>query len=655
MRWKGGPMAFDRGFKEPTLPEAEVRRLEELGRLCRGDILRMTTLAGSGHPGGSLSSIDMALVVYAFARVDPATPLDPERDFVVVSHGHVSPAVYASLGRTGFFDVEEAVLRFRRLGSPFEGHVEHGVPGVEWNTGNLGQGLSAACGFALSKRLFARPGQVFCLMSDGEHAKGQVAEARRFASKFGLNNVTVLIDYNKLQICGNLDDVMPQNTAGGYRADGWEVLEVDGHRPDEIYAALHRSVHDADHRYAVLAHTTMGKGVPFMEGEHVYHGKPLSEEECGRALEALGLPANLGDLREAGKNLEAGAEDFHCPIVADFRLEGGDPETYDTGEKMDNRSAFGAAVLDLARRNRDEKDVSPMAVLDCDLAGSVKTSTLETECPGAFFQSGVAEHNAATVAGALSAQGVVTFFADFGVFGVDETYNQHRLNDINWANVKLACTHLGLDVGEDGKTHQCIDYLGLLRSLFGFKAVVPADPNQTDRVVRTVASSPGMWFIGMGRSKTPILDDGEGKPFFSGDYVFRYGAVDEIREGRDATILAFGPTVARALTVRTLLSGDGIDVGVWNASCPNHPDRDAVLTAAKRGPILVYEDHHAETGLGSVVARILAEAGVATRFRILGVTRYGGSGTPDALYREAGLSTEHAASALRELTGVQGA
>ncbi|MHC5039543.1 MAG: transketolase [Planctomycetota bacterium] len=639
---------MERGFQNPTLSEEEKTRLEELGRVCRGDILHMTTLAGSGHPGGSMSSIDFYLVTYAFAKIDPEKPLDPDRDFIVVSHGHTSPGVYSALGRLGFFSIEEAIAGFRLPGSPYEGHVEHGVPGVEWNTGNLGQGLSAACGFAAAQRLHGRSGHVFCLMSDGEQAKGQVAEARRFATKFGLNNITVVIDYNRLQISGALDEVMPQDIPACYGADGWRVLEVDGHNVAEIYTAMHQSVQDEENRYAVVAHTTMGKGVPFMEGEFQYHGKPLDPESCEKALGLLGQEFGLETYREKRKGLET-KQDFHCPIESSFHLDPGTPKIYEADVKTDNRSAFGKAITDLVKVNRKKKGSSPMAVLDCDLAASVKTEALGREFPDVFFQGGVQEHNTAAIAGALSARGVVTFFADFGVFGVDETYNQHRLSDINWANLKVVCTHLGLDVGEDGKTHQCIDYVGALKNFFGFKVVVPADPNQTDRAVRAIAGQAGNWFIGMGRSKTPVMVDGEGKPFFGGDYAFEYGKIDRLREGRDATILAYGSTVVRALTVRTLLAGDGIDVAVWNASCPKDPEKAAILEAAQRGALVVYEDHHADSGLGITVAGILATASRSCPFRIMGVTRYAGSGNPEAVFKEAGLAPEDVAETVRAL------
>ncbi|HPP13102.1 MAG TPA: transketolase, partial [bacterium] len=168
-------------FPWKELPEEELNRLNELSRLCKGDILTMTTLAGSGHPGGSMSSLDIYLAVYSYARIAPSLVDDPTRDRIVVSHGHTSPGVYSVLGRLGFFPLDAAVATFRQAGSIFDGHVVRKVPGVEWGTGNLGQGLSAGCGFALSARIHNRDSYTVVLMSDGEQTKGQVGEARRFA------------------------------------------------------------------------------------------------------------------------------------------------------------------------------------------------------------------------------------------------------------------------------------------------------------------------------------------------------------------------------------------------------------------------------------------------------------------------------------------
>ncbi|MCK4506766.1 MAG: transketolase, partial [Candidatus Aegiribacteria sp.] len=212
-------------FKPLELSSDLRRNLEDFCRNARGDILRMTTLAGSGHPGGSMSSLEIFALLWSQANVDPCSPLKDGRDRIIVSHGHTSPAVYATLGRLGFFDLERAVSTFRKAGSPFEGHIERSVPGVELTTGNLGQGVSAAAGMALADRSRGIHNHVWAVTGDGEHQKGQIAEARRFIRAYGLNNITVVVDCNGLQICGRTDRVMYTDIASEYHADGWDVTE----------------------------------------------------------------------------------------------------------------------------------------------------------------------------------------------------------------------------------------------------------------------------------------------------------------------------------------------------------------------------------------------------------------------------------------------
>jgi len=276
-----------RGFSTPSLDAKTIAELEERARLARGAILTMTTLAGSGHPGGSMSSLEIYLVLWAFASVDPRDPGRPDRDRIVVSHGHTSPGVYAVLGQEGFFDLDDAIAHFRQAGSPFEGHVERSVPGVEWGTGNLGQGLSAGVGFALASRITGLGWRTFVAMSDGEQHKGQVAEARRLAAKEGLADITAVVDLNGIQISGRTADVMPVDVAKDFAADGWGVIEVDGHDLAAVYEAVAAAVAERDRPVAVIAHTVIGKGVSFMEGDAGWHGKAPSAEETKTALAEL--------------------------------------------------------------------------------------------------------------------------------------------------------------------------------------------------------------------------------------------------------------------------------------------------------------------------------------------------------------------------------
>lgn len=623
-------------FEKEILSAEEIQRLEDLSRLCKGDILTMTSLANSGHPGGSISSLDMYLTVFSYADVSPEKANDPARDRIVVSHGHTSPGVYSVLGRFGFFDIDMAISTFRFSGSLFEGHIVRKIPGVEWGTGNLGQGLSAGCGFALADKIHDRNNHVFVLMSDGEQTKGQVSEARRFAVKYGLNNITVVVDYNKIQISGKTEKVMHCEICQNYISDGWEVLRTDGHNFSRLYETIRKSL-SIEKPVCIIAETVLGKGISFMEDQYKYHGKTLPEDEYIKAMAELKLTPVLEKYRKLQE------KEWNYPEKKFFynpEIETGKPVIYGKEEKTDNRSAFGQALLEVAKANAGKNEEYPIVVFDCDLASSVKTNMFEKEFPERFFQVGVQEHNAATIAGAISVDKIISFFSDFGVFGVDETFNQERMNDQNFTNLKLVCTHIGLDVGEDGKTHQCIDYIGTLRNLFGFKLIIPADPNQTDRVIRHIAGKPGNWFVGMGRSKVPVVLKENGEIFFDENYKFEYGKADEIREGKDGYIISMGCLMPRALKVYENLKKEGIKIGILNFSCPVAIDEKKIQKAMSTNFILTLEDHHIDTGLGATIGLYLVNKKYSGKFIRRGITKYGSSAKPDFLFKMMGLDPE---------------
>lgn len=620
----------------------KIEELKRLSRICRGDIIKMTTIAGSGHPAGSMSSIDIYLTLFTFANITPENIDDPRRDRIIVSHGHTSPALYSCLARLGFIDIAELLVGFRKINSPFEGHIERNIPGVEWSTGNLGQGLSAGCGFALASKLHKTNYDTFVVMSDAEQAKGQVGEARRFARKFGLNNLTVIIDNNHFQISGRTEEVMPVRIKENYIADGWEVLEVDGHDFQSLYSAIKKALGDQENPYAIIARTVMGCGVSFMENKADFHGKAATPEECKRALKELGVEDNLEELLR-NKDSKKSFTKFNRKDPPQPLIKTGTPKIYE--ETTHPRAVFGNVLAEIAEMNPQDK----IAVFDCDLAGSVKVTKFAEIKPTNFFEAGVSEHTTATTAGALSINGILTLWADFGVFNIDEVYNQLRLNDINNTNLKIIATHLGYNVGPDGKTHHCIDYIGLLRNLFGFKLVIPADPNQTDRIIRYVLNQTGNYVIALTRSKLPIIRDESGKVFFDKDYKFTYGKIDLIREGNDCVLFTMGAMVNQALSAWQTLKKNGIGMRIYNISSPLHIDREIITDAAATGCIITYEDHIARTGLGGIIGQIIAENKVSTDFVKLGIENYGGSDNAGRLYRKYGLDSDSLVSFVKKM------
>ena len=628
-------------IRKSDLSIEKLKGIQKRADQARGAILKMTTLAGSGHPGGSMSTIDFLLMLMHMTKIDPEKPKWEKRDRIIISHGHVSPAAYSALGLMGFFKLDDAISRFRLAGSKFEGHVEPDVPGIEWASGNLGQGLSAGCGFALGCKLKNIHNHTFVLMGDGEQQKGQLSEARRFATKYKLKNITAFIDYNKLQICGRTEKIMPQSILENYISDGWGVIEIDGHDLVEIRDAIVDAVcHDKP--TLILAHTTMGKGVSFMENKEKYHGSTISEEQLNAALKELGLENDFEKYKELRSKFKPSSQKYVNEYI-EFKMKTGNPIVYK--ETTDNRSAWGNAIADIASIN----DNAPIAVFDCDLQGSVKTTKFESIMPQNFFQGGIMEHNTAVVAGAMSKEGFQVFFADFGVFGVDETFNQHRLNDINKTNLKVITTHVGLDVGEDGKTHQCVDYLGVMKNLYHFKTIIPADPSQTDHIIRYISSKYGNFLIPMGRSKLEIIKDNKGNIFFDKDYKFKYGKADLLRDGSDAALFVMGTLTGKAVEIAEKLLEEKISLQVWNISCPNDIDEDALKKAAKTGTIFTYEDHNVNTGLGNSIADKLMQMGLSCKFHKFGVEDYSFSGKSSDLFQFYGLDVNSMVESIKDI------
>ncbi len=273
-----------KNFSIPALSDAHLRRLSKLRSQALANIVHMLQDAGSGHLGGALSSLDLLLMLYLCANLCPGREQDAQRDRIVVSHGHVSSALYTVLGLLGYVDLQEVNEGFRRGGSLFEGHPNKDIPGVEWASGSLGQGLSVGCGFALAARIQKRANHVFVVMGDGEQQKGQIHEAVNFAAKYRLSNLTAIVDFNGLQSSGPIDDIMPQNIAELYRHGAFKVVEIDGHDYGAIYGALQTCRRETDRPTLILAHTVMGKGFPTIENDYRFHGKQPSKEEFAAFL-----------------------------------------------------------------------------------------------------------------------------------------------------------------------------------------------------------------------------------------------------------------------------------------------------------------------------------------------------------------------------------
>ena len=266
----------------------DIKELEAKARKIRNHVLNMIYEAGSGHPGGSLSCVDILTVLYFHTlRHRPLELECADRDRFFLSKGHAAPALYAVLAEAGYFPIEE-LQSLRKIGSMLQGHPSSKVLGVEVSSGSLGQGLSIACGVALAGKRDRKGNRVYTLLGDGECNEGQVWEAAMLAAHYKLDNLTAIVDRNGLQIDGPTEKILRlESLSGKLEAFGWHVIEIDGNKIEEIIAALDEAKSIRGRPTAIIAHTFKGKGVSFMEWINAFHGRALSIEEMEKALEEL--------------------------------------------------------------------------------------------------------------------------------------------------------------------------------------------------------------------------------------------------------------------------------------------------------------------------------------------------------------------------------
>jgi len=609
----------------------------------RQTALKMVTQAQSGHPGGSFSAIDFLSVLYLEKITLNNSPL-------VVSNGHISPGIYAILAELGAFSKDDVIQKFRQKESIFEGHVAIEVPGVWFSTGPLGTGVSAASGLALSYKMQNDPRQVYATLGDGEAQEGQVYEMANFASKYKLDNFTVLLDYNQVQLTDSLKNIMPIDIKAHFKAANWQVIECQGHDPKDILQALN-TAEKSNKPTLIICHTIMGKGVEFMESEGIkhkatWHGKAPSTDLALQALaEIQNTVEEQKELKKFIKNLKFKAHRVIPPksLSKIKAFQSGSPQNYQIEDFTDCRSAYGQALSELALLNPN------VVALTADLAGSVKTNKLKQALPSKHIECGICEQHMLGAAGGLSRTDIIPFASTFGVFMSSRAKDQARVNDINHTNVKMVATHCGLSVGEDGPTHQAIDDVNSFLGHINTEILEPADPNQADRITRFIAGHYGNFYVRMGRHKYPVILNEKGKPFFADKYQFKFTKSDLIRSGKKLTIIATGPCVHEACKAVDQLK-QAHDVDLFALSSLKHIDTKIIKSIKKTQKLLVISDHLVNTGVFSVVASaILNKAIHLKHYQNLGVTRYHRSASQKYLYNQAGIDAENILKKIKKI------
>ncbi len=584
----------------------ELNELQAKANDIRIDIVRSVAEAGSGHPGGSLSSADILTALYfgGVLQHDPQNPTSDARDRFVMAKGHAAPALYATLANAGYFPREE-LLTLRMWGSRLQGHPDcRLLPGVEVSTGSLGQGLSISAGLACGLRTKGNNARVFALLGDGECEEGQVWEAAMFAAHEKCGNLIAIVDYNHLQIDGDVADVVQVGTlAEKFEAFGWHVHEVDGHSIEALIEQLSAcKAEGGSQPHAIIAHTTKGKGVSFMEDQAGWHGKAPNAEETAIALADLGLSqeeieASLAqkpqvEITDAFKALitpEATGAANGAAAAPAFASE------EEKATKKATRAALGETLIELAQEGMS------IAAVDADLAGSTTLGKFGAAYPEQFYNAGIAEQNMVDVAAGLALAGNVAFTGSFAVFGTGRTYDQIR-NTVAYSNlnVKICPTHAGVSVGPDGGSHQMLEDVALMRELPHMKILVPADYNAAKSAIRLAAQTPGPVYVRMGRSNVPTV--------YAEGAQLEIGRAYVLREGTDVSIIANGVEIREALLAAEELAQKGISAEVIDAFCVKPLDVETIVTSVKKtGRAVVAEEHSIYGGLCSAVAETLAQ------------------------------------------------
>ncbi|MBM2822482.1 MAG: tktA2 [Thermoleophilia bacterium] len=611
---------------------AERRR--ELGQQFRVDSVRMSSAAKSGHPTSAMSAADLlAVLVDGYLRYDFTEPKSPANDRLVFSKGHASTLVYAIYRAAGVISDEE-ILDYRKLGSPLEGHPTPVLPWVDVATGSLGQGLPIGVGMALAAKHLEQIGsRVWVLCGDSEMAEGSMWEAFEHAAHFELDNLTAIIDVNRL---GQRGETMVGWNVAVYaeraQAFGWHSVIVDGHDVEAIDSAFAEAVATAEKPTVIVARTLKGQGVAAVADQNGFHGKPFDDPDA--AIAELG---GLRDIRVDVAKPDGRPHRTATPSTLEL-------PRYDLGAEVATRKAYGDALKALGDARPD------VVVLDGEVSNSTFSELFAKAHPERYFEMYIAEQQLVAAAVGLQAVGWRPFVSTFAAF-LSRAYDFVRMAAVSRATLSLCGSHAGVSIGEDGPSQMGLEDIAAFRAIHGSTVLHPCDANQTAHLVAAMAETDGISYLRTLRPATPVLYGPDEEFEIGGSRVLRSSDDDEV------ALIGAGITVHEALKAADLLAEEGIAARVIDLYSIKPLDSETLLAAveATGGRLVTVEDHWPEGGLGDAVLAALADTEEPPRVVKLAVQGMPRSGKPKELLAAAGIDAEHIAAAARRLVGVPSA
>jgi len=603
----------------------------ELGQQLRVDSVRAAAVTKSGHPTSSMSAADlMAVLLAGYLHYDFDDPDDPRNDHLVFSKGHASPLVYSLFKAAGAITDEE-LLTFRRFGSRLEGHPTPIIPWVDVATGSLGQGLPFGVGIALAgKRLDRLPYRVWVLCGDSEMAEGSMWEAFEHAAHERLDNLTAIIDVNRL---GQRGETMHGWDLDSYakraEAFGWHAIEIDGHDVEAIDSAYAEAIATEGRPTVIVAKTIKGKGVKAVENQEGWHGKALDDPDS--AIEELGGIRNL-TIEVAKPDFEGQPHEFETGLL--------ELPTYELDDEVATRKAYGDALAALGSWRGD------VVALDGEVSNSTYSEIFAKAHPERYFEMYIAEQQMVAAAVGIQVRGWRPFASTFAAF-FTRAYDFIRMAAVSRANIRLCGSHAGVSIGEDGPSQMGLEDLAAFRAVHGSTVLYPSDANQTAKLVAAMADLNGIAYLRTTRAATAVIY-GPGEDFpVGGSKVVRSSDDDEV------AIVAAGITLHEALKAADMLGEEGVSARVIDLYSVKPVDGETLRAAAEAtgGRFVTAEDHWPEGGLGEAVLSAFADADDRPRVIQLAVREMPGSGKPEELLAAAGIDAEHIAAAARKLVG----
>jgi transketolase len=569
----------------------------------------------------------MAVLLSDYLRYDFHNPGDPNNDHLVFSKGHASPLLYAMYKAAGAIDDEE-MLTFRKFGSRLQGHPTPVIEWVDVATGSLGQGLPIAVGTAQAgKSLDRLPYRVWVLCGDSEMAEGSMWEAFEHAADAGLDNLTAIIDVNRLGQRGETRHGWDlRKYSDRARAFGWHAIEIDGHDFSRIDAAYAEAVSTTGKPTVIVARTEKGSGVASIANQDGFHGKPLDDPE--------GAVAELGGVRSLVVDVSK-PEGGRAPHA--FASGSYEAPRYEVGASVATRRAYGDALAALGAARGD------VVALDGEVSNSTYADAFAEAHPDRFFEMYIAEQQLVASSIGMQVRGWTPFASTFAAFFA-RAYDFIRMAAVSHANIRMAGSHAGVSIGADGPSQMGLEDLAAIRAVHGSTVLYPSDANQAADLVRQMADRTGIVYLRTTREPTPVLYPAGSEFPIGGSMTVRSSSAD------DVTIVGAGITLHEAVKAADELGSEGISARVIDLYSIKPVDVETLVGAAvETGHIVTVEDHWPEGGLGEAVLAALAGAGVKPQISTLAVRSLPTSGEPAELMAAAGVDADHVVAAVRRL------